>query len=39
MAGPGVLLPMLELLKTHDPHELRRMAEAALPGLIRHDSG
>jgi hypothetical protein len=42
MAGPGVLLPMPELLKTHDPDDLRRLAEAALPGLTRqarHDSG
>ena len=39
MAGLGVLLPMLELLNTHDPDDLRRLAEAALPGIVRRDGG
>lgn len=39
MAGLGVLLPMLELLRTHDPNDLRRLADRALPGLLRGDSG
>ena len=39
MAGPGVLLPMLELLDHADPQDLRALLEAALPGLLRRDSG
>ena len=39
LAGLGVLLPMLELLRTHDPDDLRRLADRALPGLLREDSG
>jgi len=39
LAGLGVLLPMLELLRTHDPDNLRRLADRALPGLLREDSG
>jgi hypothetical protein len=35
LAGLGVLLPMLELLRTHDPDDLRRLADRALPGLLR----
>jgi len=39
LAGLGVLVPMLLLLEHHDPDDLRRMAAAALPGLIRRDGG
>jgi len=39
LAGLGVLLPMLVLLETHTPRQLRRLADAALPGLLRADSG
>lgn len=39
MAGLGVLLPMLEMLRQADPRDLRRLVEAALPGLLRRDSG
>jgi hypothetical protein len=39
MAGLGVLLPMLELLRHADPHDLRALVEDALPGLLRSDSG
>ena len=39
LAGLGVLLPMLELLRTHDPDHLRRLTDHALPGLLRADSG
>ena len=39
LAGLGVLLPMLELLERHDVAELRAMAEAALPGLLRREGG
>jgi len=39
LAGLGVLLPMLELLEHHDVAELRGMAEAALPGLLRRREG
>jgi hypothetical protein len=39
LAGLGVLLPMLELLKTHEVADLRRLADRALPGLLRADSG
>ncbi len=43
MAGLGVLLPMLHLLETHDPDDLRRLADKVLPGLLpsrgRQDSG
>ena len=39
LAGLGVLLPMLELLEHHDVAELRAMAEAALPGLLRREGG
>ena len=39
LAGLGVLLPMLELLRTHDPDDLRRLADRAVPGLLRADSG
>jgi hypothetical protein len=35
LAGLGVLIPMLELLEHHDVAELRAMAEAAIPGLLR----
>jgi len=35
MAGLGVLFPMLHLLETHDLNDLRRLAEATLPGLTR----
>jgi hypothetical protein len=34
LAGLGVLIPILHLLDTHDPTELRRLTEAALPGLL-----
>ena len=39
LAGLGVLMPMLELLRTHDLDDLRRLADRALPGLLRADSG
>jgi hypothetical protein len=39
MAGLGVLLPMLELLEYADPRDLRGLVQAALPGLLRRDSG
>jgi hypothetical protein len=39
LAGLGVLVPMLLLLEHHDLGDLRRMAAAALPGLIRRDGG
>jgi hypothetical protein len=39
LAGLGVLLPMLELLRTHDPHDLLELAHRALPGLLRRDGG
>jgi hypothetical protein len=45
MAGLGVLLAALHLLERHHPDDLRRMADAALPGLLppaarpRRDSG
>jgi hypothetical protein len=43
MAGLGVLLAALHLLEQHTSDDLRRMADAALPGLIppgpRRDSG
>jgi len=39
LAGLGVLLPMLELLEHHDVADLRAMAEAALPGLLRREGG
>ena len=39
LAGLGVLLPMLDLLERHDVADLRAMAEAALPGLLRRDGG
>jgi hypothetical protein len=39
MAGLGVLLPMLELLDHADPCDLRRLLDAALPGLLRRESG
>lgn len=39
LAGLGVLLPMLELLDHTDVRDLRRLADAALPGLLRRDSG
>ena len=40
LAGLGVLLPMLHLLETHDPDDLRRLADAALPGMLtRRDGG
>jgi hypothetical protein len=45
MAGLGVLLAALHLLERHDPDDLRRLADAALPGLLppaaqpRRDSG
>lgn len=39
LAGLGVLLPMLELLRTHDPDDLRRLVDQALPGLLRAGSG
>jgi len=34
LAGLGVLIPMLHLLQTHDPNDLRRLTETALPGLL-----
>jgi hypothetical protein len=34
LAGLGVLLPMLDLLSQYTVEELRKIAEAALPGLI-----
>jgi hypothetical protein len=30
---------MLELLRTHDPHDLLELAHRALPGLLRRDGG
>jgi hypothetical protein len=39
LAGLGVLLPMLDLLERHDAAELRAMADAALPGLLRRRDG
>jgi hypothetical protein len=39
LAGLGVLLPVLELLRTHDPHDLLELAHRALPGLLRRDGG
>ena len=39
LAGLGVLLPMLELLRTHDLHDLRKLADQALPGLLRREGG
>ena len=39
LAGLGVLLPMLELLRTHDPTDLLELAHRALPGLLRRDGG
>lgn len=39
LAGLGVLLPMLELLERHDPADLRALADAAPPGLLRRDGG
>ena len=35
LAGLGVLIPMLELLRTHDVEQLRRVVEQAMPGLLR----
>jgi hypothetical protein len=39
LAGLGVLLPMLELLRAHDVDDLRRLTDLALPGLLRRDGG
>ena len=40
MAGLGVLVPMLSLLEHYDLRDIRRLADAALPGLLsRRDSG
>jgi hypothetical protein len=39
LAGLGVLLPMLELLRTHDPGDLLDLAHRSLPGLLRRDGG
>ena len=39
LAGLGVLLPMLELPRTHDADDLLEPAHHALPGLLRRDSG
>ena len=39
LAGLGVLLPTLELLRDHDPDDLRRLVEQTLPGLLRPDGG
>jgi hypothetical protein len=39
LAGLGVLLPMLELLRTHEVEDLRRLVERSLPGLLRAGSG
>ena len=39
LAGLGVLLPMLELLRTHDVNDLRKLADQALPGLLRREGG
>jgi hypothetical protein len=33
-AGLGVLISMLDYLREHDLDDLRRLAEAMLPGLI-----
>jgi hypothetical protein len=34
LAGLELLLKMMSVLEQHDPHELRRLLEAALPGLL-----
>ena len=34
LAGLGVLISMLDYLRNHDPDDLRRLAEAVLPGLV-----
>ena len=39
LAGLGVLLPMLELLRTHEVEDLRRLVDQTLPGLLRAGSG
>lgn len=39
LAGLGVLLPMLELLRTDEVEDLRRLVKRSLPGLLRGDSG
>ena len=39
LAGLGVLLPMLELLRTHEVEDLRRLVDHSLPGLLRAGSG
>jgi hypothetical protein len=39
LAGLGVLLPMLELLRTHEVDDLRRLLDHSLPGLLRAGSG
>jgi len=38
LAGLGVLISMLDYLRDHDLADLRRLAEAVLPGLIRPDT-
>jgi hypothetical protein len=35
LAGLGVLISMLDYLRDHDLADLRRLAEAVLPGLVR----
>ena len=39
LAGLGVLVPTLLLLEHHDLHDIRRLADTALPGLMRRDTG
>jgi len=35
MAGLGILIPMLYLLREYDPQELRRLTEAAMPDIFQ----
>jgi hypothetical protein len=35
LAGLGVLIPMLDLLRRHDLHDLRRLARATLPAILQ----
>jgi hypothetical protein len=39
MAGLRVLLSMLLLLESHTPEHIRGLADSALPGLLRRDTG
>jgi hypothetical protein len=39
LAGLGVLTPMLDYLREHDLDDLRRLAEAVMPELIRPSKG